>query len=172
MTTETTDGKKPVSLPDPRGCYRRLEAASMIPPSTRMIMVEIYYQSPGYSVRWQPVLGIMMATVTEYRHPSGEGRWTQNLGMDHEGLIKKGWFVEKYPEIQFLPIVPGDMEEPTIYAAGDGASSLRERVVIACDWPPSDDRENALRVAQNLLQSGVIDETFWMDLDGDGEEVE
>jgi hypothetical protein len=157
-----------------RGEYVTSEAIlygsiSLLPAADRMILVRVYQggDGAGPEVSWVPVVGLVAYQRTIYRKcvPSGEGRIPPG---SHQELVEAG-YRSIFPDLAIHPVYC----DPYGFVEG-GNRSMRHagevrRAVVPCDWPPEQDRENAVRIGKELMADTYTQEQ-WASLD-DGEEA-
>jgi hypothetical protein len=150
--------------------HRLFEGVTIGQPVGRLIVVEVYENEGRHSVHWRPVVGLLTATVSEYSQELRLGRHVDYEFRNHDELRSHGWELDRSPSVEIYPVVAGKGDvEPPLFAAGVDdhleASNMRHRVVVPCDWPPDQDRENAIRIGRQLLKGGVLGLDRWVDLD-------
>jgi hypothetical protein len=124
---------------------------AMLPTPGRMLFVRVYEGQAGESVVWEPVVGLLVYTRTRYYKPFPGGHPSDPYPpppAGHEELVRAGYQADP-PELAIQPVyqdpIYGFIEAGNAVARGPDEV---HRTVVACDWPPGEDRENVIRLVK------------------------
>lgn len=133
-----------------------IHSAPMSPVGYRTMAVEVFKQKDGtHGVRWRYVVGFVARHSTTY-HKECSRDSLPTPGVDHEDFMAGGWrpdgYQHSYIEV-FAVVASTSSDEPdlAVLDGGDDCSNMRHRVIVPCHWPLDQDRENAVRIAKDLL---------------------
>lgn len=128
---------------------------SMSAPPCRMIGIEVYENEDGtHWVEWNPVVGFLCETSTGYSKNVVQGRYSA-VGSNHKAMTDLGWSSDEVPTNDIFPIV-APRDELNLLEIWDGGfldhcENRVRRTLEVCNWPPEQDRQNAIRIGRELL---------------------
>lgn len=129
---------------------------SMSPAPCRMIGVEVFKDDDGtHGVCWSHVIGFLCVVETIYSKPSESGKYSTG-GANHAEMEELGWYTDDVPNYEVYPvIIERDCGPVRIWNkdALDDCDNRVARSLEVCHWPPEKDRENAIRIGKELLES-------------------
>jgi hypothetical protein len=125
-----------------------------------MIQVEVFVNEKEgrkvYSVSWAAVVGVLCVVETRYEKQY-DGEFPQP-GATHEEMIEGDWYSDHPPNWlpEVWPVLAGshiDDEYPLrVWHERHCAFNLLSHTIVPCDWPPAEDRENAVRIGKELIK--------------------
>lgn len=117
-----------------------------------MIGVTVYKQEDGgYFVVWNDVIGFLCVIETPYhKELLVDGR--PKKGVTHKEMTDWGWTPAGETQYVVHPVtLDGEYEVLVWDGTLDKTSDQVARTLVACHWPPEQDREQAIRVGCELL---------------------
>jgi hypothetical protein len=133
-----------------------VQSETLAPVLCRTIQVAVYGYPDGiWGVEWRDVVGIISQRRIGYWHPPRKGeRYGAVVGITDREMQELGWHRDRGgAHTEILPVLAGrDPFEGELFTDLE-CSNRRYTVIVRCDWLPEKDRENALRIAKELVQN-------------------
>lgn len=127
---------------------------SLSPAPCRMIAVEVFeHEGDKHTVDWSAVVGFLCVIRTRYMARSTAV--VPEAGANHDEMEDRGWESVGGPEYDVFPVVTGGEFGLISVLNGDSLDSCNNRLyrcVVPCNWPQDEDRENAIRIGNQMLK--------------------
>jgi hypothetical protein len=155
--TENRDGRpgrrKPTAA-KPKPVWSRASlygSMAMLPVPGRMIVVRVPKDSDRREVSWRPVVGLVAYNHILYRKELPPGQDREIPPGSHEELVEDG-YQSRHTGVEIHPVCyePGMGFVEVDGYAWEEDEEVRQ-TVVACTWPPEQDRAHAIRIGRALL---------------------
>jgi hypothetical protein len=127
------------------------------PAPCRMIKIYVYrYDEAGsFGVQWAEVIGVLCVAESDYSK-RWDGKAYPAKGRSDAEMDERGWTYQS-TDYSVWPIVIGNMEQYDsplrIETPRDDADNLVYSAIVRCDWAESKDRDEAQRIAIELIKN-------------------
>jgi hypothetical protein len=113
-----------------------------------------------WGVSWAEVAGVIALDEVEYTRRAGEKNTRmERPGATHEEMVELGWQSQWYPAVlpDLHPILIGGNASDEFPVRIDHerglACSASYSTIVRCTWPPEEDKANAIRIGQELVDN-------------------